>query len=363
MTDRHSDLRVDDLLRRLDIPARPDESYASASLGELLPLVRRARSADASAIGRVRRDLGVLLRPRAWGAWPRRTALGGVLILIALILAALLIVVVGSRRHLPPPFGLAANGQIAFVRDGKLVLENPDGSVIVTVQPQTTSLQAAPAYSRDGTKIVYMNAVSSTQSSGSTDRFDVVVADADGSHPVVVAHDVVAGAPIWSPDGRWLVWSGSDDHAFVASADGSGVTDIGKIGAGAWTPSWAPDSQHLAVAAADGILWLVNRDGTGARRLSRGQYDEVGEKGWSADWSPDGSKLLFGGLVAGVQSLYLVGLDGAPERLVSTEAWNGVWSPDGSMIAYVRRGIPDATKLVIADANGRQIRVLDGDHG
>jgi Tol biopolymer transport system component len=231
------------------------------------------------------------------------------------------------------------------------------------VPPPPPNRQAAPAFSRDGTRVMYMNAVSSTQSSGSTQLFDVVVADSDGSHPVVVAHDVAAGSPIWSPDGRWLVWSGSDDHAFVASADGSGVTDIGKIGAGAWTPSWAPDSQHLAVAAADGILWLVNRDGTGARRLSRGQYDEVGEKGWSADWSPDGSKLLFGGLAAGVQSLYLVGLDGAPERLVSARAWNGVWSPDGSMIAYVRQGIPSATKLVIADANGREIRVLEGDHG
>ena len=110
------------------------------------------------------------------------------------------------------------------------------------------------------------------------------------------------------------------------------------------TPSWSPDSVRLAVAAGDRDLWLVNRDGTDAHRISRGDYARVGEKGSNADWSPDGTQLLFGAVGAGEpvdlqhSGLYVVGLDGAPERLISPCANNGVWSPDGSLLAYVRCG-------------------------
>ena len=78
----------------------------------------QARQADRSPVGRLRRDLALVVRPRGWWASPRRATVAGVLVLIALILAALVIVSIGSRRHLPPPFGVADNGRIAFVQQG-----------------------------------------------------------------------------------------------------------------------------------------------------------------------------------------------------------------------------------------------------
>lgn len=198
----------------------------------------------------------------------------------------------------------------------------------------------------------------------------MVVADADGSHASVVAHSVAAVGPMWSPDGRWLSYTTiGDGRAFVVPADGSRPpTDIGFFSAGG-TPSWSPDSMRLAVAAGDRELWLVNRDGTNANRISHGDYARVGERGSNADWSPDGTQLLFGAIGAGEPEdlqdpgLYVVGQDGASERLISPCANNGVWSPDGSMLAYVRCGTGVGPSLVVADANGRQIRVLDGYYG
>jgi len=288
------------------------------------------------------------------------------LALVALALAIVAIAVVGSRRHIPPPFGIAANGQISFVRDGRLVIENADGTRSVAIGSQANEQQSA-SYSLDGTKIVYKNVVEKglkPDRYDNTMRFDVVVAEADGSHPIVVARDVAVGNPIWSPDGRWVSFSNNDGRIFVAASDGSSLRDLGLVGGPGWTPSWSPDSSKLAVAVDGGVLWLANRDGSDAHPLSQGHYGEVGQKGWAADWSPDGTHLVFtAGDPAGQEDLYLVGLDGAPERLVVTDGYYGVWSPDGSMVAYLRHGIGNGPRLSIADREFRTQRQLDGDYG
>ena len=49
------------------------------------------------------------------------------LLALLLALAALAVVYVGSRPRLPEPFGLAANGALAFWRDGDIWLADPDG--------------------------------------------------------------------------------------------------------------------------------------------------------------------------------------------------------------------------------------------
>src|SRR6266581_2131902 len=73
------------------------------------------------------------------------------LVLLALFIAALLALAVGSRRPLPPPYGLARNGVLVSSADGD----------IFSVDPKTgthTPLIAGPAFdfgpmfSRDGTR-------------------------------------------------------------------------------------------------------------------------------------------------------------------------------------------------------------------
>ena len=296
---------------------------------------------------------------------PRRQI--GVLALIAILLVAALAVYVGShQQRLPAPFGIAANGIIAYVRDGKLVTQKPDGSGLVTVLPASTGQKAA-SFSRDGSKIVYQDLVvgSVDTSSGPVPVTDIVVADADGSDPRTVVKAVVAGNPIWSPDGRWLSYSGLADHVFVVASDGSQPPiDIGTFGGGAWTPSWSPNSQQLAVVASDGALWLANRDGTSPRRLTVDSYAEIGEKGWSADWSNDGTRLLFGAARPDEDyGLYMVGLDGAKERLISPCANDGVWSPDGNSFAFMHCGVGLGPSIVVADATGNRHNTLPGYYG
>jgi Tol biopolymer transport system component len=292
-----------------------------------------------------------------------------VLVVIALTIVAVVaaIIYAGSLHRLPPPFGIADNGRIAFVNGTQLVTENPDGTGL-TVIAASSALPAAPSFSRDGTKIAYKTAISAQVDPVYGPAVDILVANADGSSPKVVVHDTHAGNPLWSPDGHWLTYSSGaagGARAYVVPADGSSApVDLGDFGgAEPWTPNFAPDSSKLAVAVGDGTLWIVNRDGSNAHAISHEDFVEIGEKGLSADWSPDGTKLLFGGMLTDHNNLYMVGLDGASERIIAANANNGVWSPDGSMFAYMLAGIGQGPSLVVADRTGKTIRVLDGYYG
>ena len=93
--------------------------------------------------------------PRASDAWqgaPRRA------VLVALI--GIAIIAVGSRvQRVPPPFGLAANGQIAYRADGDILVADPDGTHAHAVISGPSDDFAA-GYTRDGTQLTFLRTVS-----------------------------------------------------------------------------------------------------------------------------------------------------------------------------------------------------------
>jgi Tol biopolymer transport system component len=369
-----TDDRVDALLRRLDVPSSPPAGFAASSQTALLPLVRAARARDASPIGRLRRDLGVALQSAGAAVRPRSRARSGVawaLLLVTLLLAAVLVTILaGSHRRLPPPFGLAGNGRIAFMADGHVFTSAFDGSD----REQLTfgdGTELAPTFSPDGTKIAYRR-FGPDEPVGDPQLADVVVADADGSHSLVLDRAARALSNIaWSPDSAFVAYSRAappdHDRSFVTPADGSGPPrDLGAFSDDSWGPTWSPDGTQLAIATVRG-LFVVRRDGTDPRKLTHGSYVEIGQKGEGSEWSPDGRSIVFSaGSPDGPTQVYLVGLDGAAERQISVDNWsaNGAtWSPDGSRIAYMRSGTGTGPLAVITDAAGREIRQLAGEYG
>ena len=108
-------------------------------------------------------------------------------ILLALLLAAILAVgavIVGSRpeTRLPPPFGIARNGQIVYISGDQLVRANADGTSAVSITTPDTSV-ASPIFSRDGTRFAYRRLHGALAAPTSV---DMVIADADGSDPVTI---------------------------------------------------------------------------------------------------------------------------------------------------------------------------------
>jgi len=363
MTDGRADLRVDMQIRRLETPVRPDEAFVSASLADLLPQVRRARSRDASWLGRLSRGLAVTPRIREWWASPRRVALGGILVLIALVLFGLLVVIIGSHRRLPPPFGLAGNGRIAYVEQGHVDTADLNGGDRRQL-PLGPGFQTEPRFSPDGTRIVFKHFAQSPNQGPA----DVEVADADGLNLVVVTRAVTGLSHIsWSPDSQDVAFSGAlgpgADHGYVAHADGSGSpVDLGTFGTGAWDPTWSSDGTRLVIVSELG-MFVVNRDGTHSSLIVGGEtVKEFGQRGEAAEWSPDGTLIVYTAIdLNDSQQVWVVGLDGLPPRRISLDTSLGrdaTWSPDGTRLAYMRRGSGLGPVLTICDPTGRVLDIL-----
>jgi hypothetical protein len=123
----------------------------------------------------------------AFAAPPIRWRVVGLVALLLLALAVGLVVVAGSQRHVPAPFGPAANGSVAYDRNGDIFTVDPKTGIAVAVSTGPNT-DVSPVYSRDGTRILFFRMPADRPWAS-----ELVVADADGSRPVVITkqpHDL-----------------------------------------------------------------------------------------------------------------------------------------------------------------------------
>jgi dipeptidyl aminopeptidase/acylaminoacyl peptidase len=224
------------------------------------------------------------------------------------------------------------------------------------------------------------------------------------------------GAPLFSPDGKWLAFAGrqgENSGLFLAHSDGSDVaflapwkgTNSPLPGAGKEF-AWSPDGKQLAfisstpgteAADAGGDPMVITRylykpdAGEGmtrfndnqrlhiftvdvatkqVRQLTQGDTDEH-----SIDWSPDGKVILFASNREPNQDeffnydVFVLQLaDNTIRRLTATEynEYEPLWSPDGKHIVYrgTRRGVTDRettmedTHVWVMNADGSDRREI-----
>ena len=79
-----TDERIDALLRRLDVPSDPDPEFVRSTYAALRPRARAARVDDASRIGRLRRDLRLVLAGASWPSTARPVGMVGLVVLLVL---------------------------------------------------------------------------------------------------------------------------------------------------------------------------------------------------------------------------------------------------------------------------------------
>jgi Tol biopolymer transport system component len=179
---------------------------------------------------------------------------------------------------------------------------------------------------------------------------DIWVMDADGSHRRQVTHSGAGDDfdPSWSPDGKRIVFRTSRGHhlpdpaslgldgIFVVNADGSGERPIHPPTGGLF-PDWSPDGSKIAFSGVlhpgdgDDYVFVMRPDGTHPTAL---HVDHTGE---CEEWSPDGSKLMFCSHWAGPFDVGVMHADGSHLRRLTDAPGNdypGAWSPDGARIAF-----------------------------
>lgn len=218
---------------------------------------------------------------------------------------------------------------------------DPEGTEPPTMLTTTASFsEHAPRWSRDGRKIVYMG----HPQFGLDDQRslqDIFVMDADGQHKTRLTRTPYQEeVPAWTAHGR-IVFCGQSPtdpdnwDIYVMDADGTdleNLTDTGPDTFECW-PSPAPHGDEIAFTRATeaGIeIWTMRLDGTGLRRVGEGR---------TSDWSPRGNDLVYAGdSGGGDRDVWMSHVDGTGQRqLTDTPARRELFpsfSPDGSKIVY-----------------------------
>jgi dipeptidyl aminopeptidase/acylaminoacyl peptidase len=267
-------------------------------------------------------------------------------------------------------------------------------------------------FSPDGARIAY----SITRNDSNRRPFGQlwIMTVADGKSIGLSSGDEPSGNPEWSPDGKWISYSGrlgEKSGLMVARSDGSDKKYLGPLestnaplpGTGK-TTAWSPDSKQIAYVSAtpgpetadaggDPIvitrylykpdagegnshfndnkrlhIFIVDVAGGKSRQLTGGVHYEH-----SIQWSPEGKEIAYISNRAQDDDQYfnydLFTLDpatGETRQLTATESaeYHPHYSPDGKSIIYqaTKRGLTDRettmedTHVWVMDSNGKNRR-------
>jgi Tol biopolymer transport system component len=289
-----------------------------------------------------------------------------VFLVIALLVAALVAVSVATRKHLPPPFGLAGNGLLYSSGNGDIVVVDP-----VTLTRRTViggdSFDFGPGFSRDGTKLTFLRGAPA--GCGKPDcGLMLMIATADGSGVRALTPGLLAlDWADWSPDSKQIALdfstrSEQGHHLAIVNADGSGGMTTLELGRPVHELSWLPPTGAEIVFRGEKIaggdpppgIFAVRPDGTGLRELTtRPAHSDNDFQ--SVAVSPDGNFIAYrdDGDPGGFQQHFLDLRTGTDRILPGPKGQYGaVFSPDGSKVAFLRDVADDKVQLVVAPLDG-----------
>jgi serine/threonine protein kinase len=218
--------------------------------------------------------------------------------------------------------------------------------------PGTLALDMHCTFSPDGKQIAFARQLM-------WDSYDIWTAAVPGGAPRRVTYDdQVADNPVWTPDGKEIVFRSNrlgTTNLWRIRADALRGTEPTLIpdteGAAAVTISKGPPVRLVFVRQMHDVnIWQAERlpDGSGYGPSSPLVHSTREDA--NPQFSPDGRKIVFGSNRDGRKALWIADSDGSNPRLLSRKGGAFDWSPDSSRIAFGYAGID----LFVVDANGGQ---------
>jgi TolB protein len=208
------------------------------------------------------------------------------------------------------------------------------------------------------TKIAYVVATGL----GAQRNFQLIIADADGENPRVVATSrEPLMSPAWSPDRKQLAYVGYERgrsaiyiHTLASGQVRKLINEKGING----SPAWSPDGRRLAITLSfenNPDIYVLDANGGNRRRLT----DHYGID-TEPSWSPDGTKIAFTSDRGGAPQIYEISAEGGDPRRLTFQGRQNLrasYSPDGKSLALVNLD-GGRYRIGLLDLAGGDIRLL-----
>lgn len=191
----------------------------------------------------------------------------------------------------------------------------------------------------------------------------VYIANADGSDITLLGRGY---GPLWSPDSRRIAFTSyrdGDAEIFVVDLDGGGERQITHNTVHDSDARWSPQGDRIAFGRSDGNgkwrLYVMEADGANPTALTSAtmNVDFVSFGYPTSVWSPDGRRLTFNFHTSASArgGIAVINADGTGQTALTSESMGAccpTWSPDGLRIAFAAYGAHAGTWVMNADGSG-----------
>ncbi|MHB8812076.1 MAG: Tol-Pal system beta propeller repeat protein TolB [Steroidobacteraceae bacterium] len=200
---------------------------------------------------------------------------------------------------------------------------------------------------------------------GADERFQLVVADADGyNQHLILESRFPLMSPAWSPDGQWIAYVSFENHlsaVYVQRVLTGERTRVSMRAGINGAPAWSPDGKELALTLSgdSGHPEIYVLD-LATQHLTR--ITDAPAINTEPAWSPDGRYIYFTSDRAGEPQIYKIGATpGSPtQRITFTDEYNAGphVSADGKLLAMTTRDDSGSYRIAVQNLTTGDFRVL-----
>jgi Tol biopolymer transport system component len=220
-------------------------------------------------------------------------------------------------------------------------------------------------------KIVFMSKADSTEG-------ELYLLDKTGDITRLTNNDRHENNPALSRDGKRVAFNAGEAgnqlswEIYVLDLDTKQETQLTSNSVIDAHPDWSPDgskivfgsfSVDLVSPAGAADIYVMNADGTGLKQLTDTEWEDN-----DPEWSPDGTKIVFKSTrdtkMSAREEIYVMNSDGSGvSRLTQTKDWQSdhdpSWNPDSDEIVFIRfegsRPWTDGTDSTILVSNWQEL--------